>query len=129
MRRLDAEQQEFGRQRPLARIDRAVDPGDIGANGRSGAVIIACIAARRDAIEIERGDQLVHRQPVGAHGLGETRPARTARHFELPQPILRMDIAEPEKGIGPRASEDMRHSLAIAHDLHIRADAVERDRA
>jgi hypothetical protein len=68
-------------------------------------------------VEVERPHQLVDVQRVVSEELREPPLRRPAHQRHLPEPVLGVDEAEPEEGVGILAGEDVRHRMGVADDL------------
>ena len=86
-------------------------------------------ACRGIAVEVERAHQLVDPQRLGAEELAQPPLHGAAQQRHLPQPVLGMHVAEAEKGVVVGLRQDVRHRVAVAHDLDLLLGPVERQRS
>ncbi|MCY1288712.1 hypothetical protein D9M70_377670 [compost metagenome] len=127
--RLGAQQQELGWQRSLPMVDPRIDAVCVCLQGgprlRRGL--------RKDRFGVaphaQRAQELVGIERGGAQDLGEPAGHHALVHLHLPQPVLRVDIAQREPCVGLAGGTDLRHAVAIAHDGDPAVQARERNGA
>ena len=75
--------------------------------------------------EVEGAEQPVIAQPIRADHRREPSLAHPAGDVHLKQPVLRMRIAEQAHGVIHVRGKDMRHTIAIADQPRLTAEASE----
>ena len=83
--------------------------------------------APREASEADAAHQPVARDARWTQHLGDASAGEQARAHQLEQPVLCVDDALAEAGVHGRLREDVRHAVAVAHDLDTALDATHRN--
>jgi hypothetical protein len=113
-----AREDELHRQRPAADRQERVHTGGVGIRQRPVLAVHACVDAlgraadtegAQEAVGIERGGTEDFRQPSGRD---------PPVHFHLPEPVLRVRIAEPERGIVLACGDHVWNAVRVALDAH-----------
>ncbi len=104
-----------------------VHAGGIGAQrlGRLGRLRLDRLA--RQAVEVETAQQGVRLDRAAAEQFRQPALRGAAQRHHLPQPVLRMGVAQPEIGIGVAFGEDVRHGRVVAHDLDLGLGTLDGD--
>jgi hypothetical protein len=79
-----------------------------------------------EAPDAERAQEAVTVERCRAKDLREAPGGDASVHFQLPQSVLRMHIAESELRIALGAREDVRHAVCIAKNFDGCSDAAHR---
>jgi hypothetical protein len=99
-----------------------VDAGHVGVDHRARVGVHRVEQLLRAAHDAERAQHLVGLDACGANQFGQS-PVRDApREVHLPQPVLRVYVAEREQRICLAGGHDVRDRVRIALDLHGRAE-------
>ena len=118
-----AEQQELRRHQAGVGLQIGVHAGGIGPVDRLRLGREPLEVALGDAIEAEGTQEPVGLEAGRAHHLGEARRADPALHLQLPEPVLRVDVAHGEGAVPGRLCVDVRDRMGVAHDLYRRVEA------
>ena len=121
---LEAENQELGRERPDPRVEPGIDPVDVGVEPAPRARCEVREGGRRAPMEAEHPEQPVGSEGGCAQHLRESPGPDPAVHLHLPQPVLRVDVAEGEEGVVLAPGEDVRDAVPVAHHLHRGGETV-----
>jgi hypothetical protein len=113
-----AEDQEFGRQRRLARVDERIDAVGIGLQHRAG--LGRCLREDRLCIapHAQCAQEAVGLERAGTQDFGKTARDDALVHLHLPEAVLRVDVAKRVVGIERIGRLDMRHGVAVSHHHH-----------
>ena len=111
-----AQDQELRRQGEAVARDRGVDAGGIGLEQCQRGRVEAGRRALGAAGKPERADEPVVRQSRCAQHLGQSALARQPVELHLPQPVLAMEEAQRQVGVGLALRCDVWDRTGIAHD-------------
>ena len=115
---LVAEQNELRRQQAGAGLQIGVHALGIGLEDRLRVGREHLEVPLGDTVDAERAQELVRLDGGLAHDLRKPRLADPALHLQLPEPVLRVDVAHGEGGVPRRARIDVRDRMRVADDLH-----------
>ena len=115
---LETDDEELGRQRARPRLHPRIDPVDVRVDAAVRAGREAREGSFRPAVETEHPQQPIGVEGRRAEHLGETTRADPAIHLHLPQPVLRMDVAEGEDCVLLAPGKNVRDAVPVAHHLH-----------
>ncbi len=127
---LEAEQRELRRQpSAVVRDDEGVDAGDVGVDlllrpvGRRGPRVL------RRASESDRAEKAVLRERGCAENLREAPVADAPLQLHLPEPVLRVHVAEAEERVQLVRGVDVRNRVGVADDVDRRREPQDGQRA
>ena len=106
-------------------VEPGVDPRSIRLQRRASVIILRLHRLLSQAVEVEPPQQPVEAQGARAEHLRQPPLNGAAHHRHLPQPILRVGVAQAEIHVRVGLAEDMRHVSVVADDLHRRAEPVD----
>ena len=81
------------------------------------------------AVEVERAQEDVGGEGAVAEDLRQAALAGAARQLHLPQAVLRVQEPQRAEEVVGGSGKDVRHALAIAHDLDRAGEPGNRQRA
>ena len=123
--RLEAHQRKLGRQTVAPRIHVSVDAGRIGF--QRSAILGGKLfqVAQRGAPEAQHAAPTVSLQRGRAEGFSHGPAGQPPGVFHLKQAVLCVGVALREPGVVLGCGVDVRHTPAVAHDLHLGVEAVQ----
>jgi len=100
-----------------------VDAGDVRVDLLSGLLRQRGICCLGGAPEADRAKKAILRQRRGTEDLGQTAVTNASLELHLPQPILRVRVAQTVERVEFRRGENVRNGIGVPHDLNRRQQA------
>ena len=113
----------------MVRGDERVHAGDVRVHLLLRPVRRRRPRRARGAAEADRAQKTILRQRRRAQHLRQPAVSDAALQLHLPQPILRVHVAEAEERVRLVRREDVRDGVGVADDVDRRRDAGDRRRA